>query len=145
MGPRAPVAQLDRATGFEPVGRGFDSLRARQFVRPQVSLDTDISASDMVTATLSAVSIVSLTLAYPTLAQPTLAEQAPVARLADDFSYRIVDYGLGNAEVCAPASAGKERLPSRFSNVFWIRVRVTNVSEHLLRRPVHFNEISITD
>jgi hypothetical protein len=26
----APVAQLDRATGFEPVGRGFNSLRARQ-------------------------------------------------------------------------------------------------------------------
>src|SRR4029450_1964412 len=26
----APVAQLDRATVFEPVGRGFDSLRARQ-------------------------------------------------------------------------------------------------------------------
>jgi len=25
----APVAQLDRATGFEPVGRGFESLRAR--------------------------------------------------------------------------------------------------------------------
>ena len=30
----APVAQLDRATGFEPVGRGFDSLRARHFLRP---------------------------------------------------------------------------------------------------------------
>ena len=32
----APVAQMDRATGFEPVGRGFDSLRAHQFliVRP---------------------------------------------------------------------------------------------------------------
>ena len=27
---RAPVAQLDRAPGFEPVGRGFKSLRARQ-------------------------------------------------------------------------------------------------------------------
>ena len=26
----APVAQLDRAAGFEPVGRGFDSLQARQ-------------------------------------------------------------------------------------------------------------------
>jgi hypothetical protein len=26
----APVAQLDRAAGFEPVGRGFESLRARQ-------------------------------------------------------------------------------------------------------------------
>ena len=26
---RAPVAQLDRAPGFEPVGRGFKSLRAR--------------------------------------------------------------------------------------------------------------------
>ena len=25
---RAPVAQLDRAPGFEPVGRGFKSLRA---------------------------------------------------------------------------------------------------------------------
>src|SRR3954464_10419644 len=25
----APVAQLDRAAGFEPVGRGFKSLRAR--------------------------------------------------------------------------------------------------------------------
>ena len=27
---RAPLAQLDRATGFEPVGRGFESLRAHQ-------------------------------------------------------------------------------------------------------------------
>ena len=26
----APVAQPDRATGFEPVGREFESLRARQ-------------------------------------------------------------------------------------------------------------------
>ena len=26
----APVAQLDRAPGFEPVGRGFKSLRAHQ-------------------------------------------------------------------------------------------------------------------
>ena len=26
----APVAQMDRAAGFEPVGRGFKSLRARQ-------------------------------------------------------------------------------------------------------------------
>ena len=28
----APVAQLDRATGFEPVGRGFESLRAHQIL-----------------------------------------------------------------------------------------------------------------
>ena len=27
---RAPVAQLDRATGFEPVGRVFESPRAHQ-------------------------------------------------------------------------------------------------------------------
>jgi hypothetical protein len=27
---RAPVAQLDRVTGFEPVGREFESLRAHQ-------------------------------------------------------------------------------------------------------------------
>ena len=28
----APVAQLDRAPGFEPVGRGFESLRARHLL-----------------------------------------------------------------------------------------------------------------
>ncbi len=27
----ALVAQLDRVIGFEPIGRGFESLRARQF------------------------------------------------------------------------------------------------------------------
>ncbi len=32
LSPCAPVAQLDRATGFEPVGRGFDSLRAHHFI-----------------------------------------------------------------------------------------------------------------
>ena len=30
---RAPVAQVDRAAGFEPVGREFESLRARQKVQ----------------------------------------------------------------------------------------------------------------
>jgi hypothetical protein len=29
---RAPVAQLDRAPGYEPGGREFESLRARQFL-----------------------------------------------------------------------------------------------------------------
>ena len=29
-GPAAPVAQLDRAPGYEPGGREFESLRARQ-------------------------------------------------------------------------------------------------------------------
>ena len=28
---KAPVAQLDRAPGYEPGGREFESLRARQF------------------------------------------------------------------------------------------------------------------
>ena len=32
-GPQAPVAQLDRAAGFEPVGRGFESLRAHQIIK----------------------------------------------------------------------------------------------------------------
>jgi hypothetical protein len=30
--PCAPVAQLDRASGYEPEGRGFESLRARHFL-----------------------------------------------------------------------------------------------------------------
>ncbi len=29
--PHAPVAQLDRVHGYEPCGREFESLRARQF------------------------------------------------------------------------------------------------------------------
>lgn len=29
---RAPLAQLDRATAFEAVGCGFESLRARHFL-----------------------------------------------------------------------------------------------------------------
>jgi hypothetical protein len=28
----APVAQLDRATGYEPVGRAFESLRAHHLL-----------------------------------------------------------------------------------------------------------------
>jgi hypothetical protein len=33
---RAPVAQLDRAIGFEPIGRGFESLRARHLTKSKV-------------------------------------------------------------------------------------------------------------
>jgi hypothetical protein len=33
-GPAAPVAQLDRAPGYEPGGREFESLRAHQFFQP---------------------------------------------------------------------------------------------------------------
>jgi hypothetical protein len=29
-----PVAQLDRVTGYEPVGRGFESLQARHSKQP---------------------------------------------------------------------------------------------------------------
>jgi plasmid stabilization system protein ParE len=34
-GPCAPVAQLDRASGFEPEGREFESLRARHFANKE--------------------------------------------------------------------------------------------------------------
>ena len=34
---RAPVAQLDRASGFEPEGREFESLRARHHLQPRSS------------------------------------------------------------------------------------------------------------
>ena len=41
----ALVAQLDRVTGYEPVGQGFESLRARQkkhFVRSAFFNDTQL-------------------------------------------------------------------------------------------------------
>lgn len=34
----APVAQLDRVTGYEPVGQGFESLQARQYMVGLVQL-----------------------------------------------------------------------------------------------------------
>jgi hypothetical protein len=34
---QAPVAQLDRASGFEPEGREFESLRARHLTFPTVA------------------------------------------------------------------------------------------------------------
>ena len=42
----APVAQLDRASGFEPEGREFESLRARQFSRTKKALQK-ISAAQL--------------------------------------------------------------------------------------------------
>ena len=36
-----PVAQLDRVTGYEPVGRGFESLQARQ-ISPIHSYGADL-------------------------------------------------------------------------------------------------------
>ena len=33
MNAHAPIAQLDRVTGYEPVGRGFESLSAYQTVQ----------------------------------------------------------------------------------------------------------------
>ena len=35
---RAPVAQLDRASGYEPEGREFESPRARHFFVPLLSI-----------------------------------------------------------------------------------------------------------
>ena len=34
----APVAQLDRVTGYEPVGQGFESLQARQGIHKDFGL-----------------------------------------------------------------------------------------------------------
>ncbi len=45
MDQRAPVAQLDRACGYEPQGREFESLRARHWWR-EVKTSKEIDASD---------------------------------------------------------------------------------------------------
>jgi hypothetical protein len=59
----APVAQLDRAPGFEPVGRGFKSLRAHHpisepipeiYVLTQVSSTSVLPTAAMVAAALRA-------------------------------------------------------------------------------------------
>ena len=34
----APVAQLDRVGGFEPLGRGFESLRVRHIIQSNNSM-----------------------------------------------------------------------------------------------------------
>ncbi len=45
----APVAQLDRVIGFEPIGREFESLRARQMNKPATAgfLFVDSGAIDL--------------------------------------------------------------------------------------------------
>ena len=40
----APVAQLDRASGYEPEGREFESLRARHFFRSGNKQFRDLSS-----------------------------------------------------------------------------------------------------
>ena len=44
---RAPVAQLDRASGYEPEGREFDSLRARHIFQ-SLAATSDLSNSQNV-------------------------------------------------------------------------------------------------
>jgi hypothetical protein len=39
FGPYAPVAQLDRVLGFEPSGRRFESVRARQIIQGSFRVD----------------------------------------------------------------------------------------------------------
>ena len=39
---KAPVAQLDRVLGYEPSGREFESLRARQFIMKKIKIITII-------------------------------------------------------------------------------------------------------
>ena len=39
----APVAQLDRVIGYEPIGQGFESLRVRHFFSAlEIYLETDV-------------------------------------------------------------------------------------------------------
>ena len=40
----APVAQLDRVSGYEPEGREFESLRARHFFKNIFSLEQNITS-----------------------------------------------------------------------------------------------------
>src|SRR5688572_17120352 len=46
--PRAPVAQLDRASGYEPGGRTFESCRAHHLSLQQVNASTLLAESAIV-------------------------------------------------------------------------------------------------
>jgi TonB family protein len=65
----------------------------------------------------------------------------------DDFSYQIVDYGLGSVAECAPAATTRRPrpVPSAYGDVFWVKLKLTNVSEHLLGRPRYLIHIRIRD
>jgi hypothetical protein len=49
--PYAPVAQLDRVTGFEPVGREFESLWARQLSFLLLLLEISFPISRLISTT----------------------------------------------------------------------------------------------
>ena len=63
---------------------------------------------------------------------------AVLIRMDDDFAYQIVDYGLGTIEVC-------DNRPVRNADVFWLRIRLTNESAHLLASPRYFDRITVAD
>ena len=72
-------------------------------------------------------------------AQPaSRLEPPPTLRLDDDFVYQITDYGLGAVVSCE----GRAR---RVDGVFWIKVRLTNASEHLLATPKYLAGAVVTD
>lgn len=64
--------------------------------------------------------------------------QERAIHLDDDFSYELVDYGVGAVEACPGRT-------SRVDGVFWIRIKLTNASEHLLKTPRLFSSAAITD
>ena len=68
---------------------------------------------------------------------PSGEESPATIRMMDDFRYQIVDYGLGIVETC----------PSfvRQDDVFWLRIKLTNESEHLLGNPRFFSDITVSD
>jgi TonB family protein len=68
----------------------------------------------------------------------SLLEPPPTLRLDDDFIYQIVDYGLGAVVACPGRT-------TRVDGVFWIRVKLTNASEHLLAVPKYFSSAAVTD
>jgi TonB family protein len=88
----------------------------------------------MLNRTIGAVTVVALALAAVTRGQEPFAS----LRLDDDFTYEVVDYGVGAVEACVGRSA-------RVDGVFWIRLKLTNASEHLLRAPTFLSSAAISD
>lgn len=62
-------------------------------------------------------------------------------RMDDDFEYQFVDYGLGKLEI--RDVEGHVMTPS--PDLFWMKLRVTNRSAHLLGNPRYVGSLDVAD
>jgi hypothetical protein len=103
---RAPVAQLDRVSGFEPEGCRFESCQARHINQSFIKSDVCLVRSQLVNATLYLQ--YHSVLAHRSIGESTICDVYFLGQPRDSTQYLTlgaqldlkIELKLGNREVC---------------------------------------------